>query len=102
MRAPKSFSVVVRRRSGGLHVREHGMQPRGTGIAQWPFARGIATLVESLRLGGEALRFSAEQFEKDWAADEGAVRPASPGPGVGLLIAWGLVLSSPWSHGRMA
>ncbi len=92
MRAPKSFAVVVRRRSGSLHVREHGMAARGKGIAQWPFARGIATLVESLRLGGEALRFSAEQFEKDLATDEGATPPGSPGAGFGLLVAWGLAL----------
>ncbi len=95
MRAPKSFAVVVRRRDGSLHVREHGMQERAKGIARWPFARGIATLVESLRLGGEALRFSAEQFEKDLAAEAtetGALPPKGPGPALGILAAWGISL----------
>src|SRR5271167_819020 len=67
MRAPKSFAVVVRRRDGSLHVRERAMQEGAKGFARWPFVRGITTLVESLRLGGEALRFSAEHFEKDLA-----------------------------------
>jgi uncharacterized protein YqhQ len=96
MRAPKSFAVVVRRRDGSLHVREHGMEDRPKGIARWPFVRGIASLVESLRLGGEALRFSAEQFEKDLAGGEAtgerAPRLGGPGPGVGLFAAWGLAL----------
>jgi uncharacterized protein YqhQ len=92
MRAPKSFAVVVRRRDGSLHVREHGMEERAKGIGRWPFARGIASLVESLRLGGEALRFSAEQFEKDQTAEEAGPPPSSPGPGVGVLGALGLAL----------
>jgi uncharacterized protein YqhQ len=66
MRAPSSFAVVVRRRDGSLTVRERSMQPEGRGWAKWPLLRGVASLVESLRLGSEALRFSAEQMTRDF------------------------------------
>src|SRR5580692_10753428 len=68
MRAPKSFAVVVRRHDGSLSVRERAMVERPGGPARWPFLRGVASLVESLRLGSEALRFSVEQMEKDFAS----------------------------------
>jgi uncharacterized protein YqhQ len=91
MRAPKSFAVVVRRRDGSLQVRERAMDDGSRRATRLPFVRGIASLVESLRLGGEALRFSAEQFEKDAEADEAAAR-AVGGAGVGILGALGLTL----------
>ena len=68
MRSPTSFAVVVRRRDGSLHVRERAMADGRTGAAKLPLARGIASLVESLKLGSEALRFSAEQMERDLEA----------------------------------
>src|ERR1700728_2589791 len=70
MRAPSSFAVVVRRRDGSLQVRERAMEDGRRGMARWPLVRGVASLVESLRLGSEALRFSADQMEKDWAEQE--------------------------------
>jgi uncharacterized protein YqhQ len=90
MRAPRSFAVVVRRRDGSLFVRERAMQTVVRGAARWPFVRGIASLVESLRLGSEALRFSADQWEKDLLEDA----PQGPGAagGVGVLGALGLAL----------
>jgi len=65
MRAPHSFAIVVRRKDGSLHVRERAVSDPRSGFARLPLVRGVASLVESLRLGGEALRFSAEQAEKD-------------------------------------
>jgi uncharacterized protein YqhQ len=67
MRAPTSFAIVVRRRDGSLHVRERAMtvEEERKGIAKLPLIRGIASLVESLRLGSESLKFSAEQMERD-------------------------------------
>ncbi len=70
MRSPTSFAVVVRRRDGSLHVRERGVTDTRRGFAKLPLARGVASLVESLKLGGESLRFSAEQMERDMAAEE--------------------------------
>ena len=96
MRAPKSFAVVVRRRDGSLQVRERAMVDGRRGMARWPLVRGVASLVESLRLGSEALRFSADQLEKDWVADEGE-KPAKRGSGskgLGVLGAFGLSLVS--------
>ncbi len=68
MRAPTSFAVAVRRRDGSIVVRERAMHDERAPWTKWPLARGVASLVESLRLGSEALRFSAEQMEKDLLA----------------------------------
>ncbi len=84
MRAPGSFAVVVRRSDGSLHVRERAVPDAVRGVARWPFVRGIATLVESLRMGNEALRFSVEQAEMDMAS--GAGRP----PVLSVLTAFGI------------
>jgi uncharacterized protein YqhQ len=85
MRAPTSFAVVVRRRDGSLHVRERAMVDGRKGFAKLPLVRGVASLVESLRLGNSALRFSAEQMERDLDADETA--PPKKGGGAGGIAA---------------
>jgi uncharacterized protein YqhQ len=76
MRSPTSFAVVVRRRDGSLHVRERGMSDQRKGVAKLPLARGVSSLVESLKLGSESLRFSAEQMERDIEAEERAAADA--------------------------
>lgn len=91
MRSPTSFAVVVRRADGSLHVRERAMPDGRKGAAKLPLARGIASLVESLKLGGEALRFSAEQMERDLEAAEKAAAKTSSIIG-GLLRAIGYSL----------
>ncbi len=73
MRAPCSFAVTVRRRDGTLHVRERPMKSDREGVRGWPFIRGMVSLVESLKLGSEALRFSADAMEQDLEP------PANPG-----------------------
>jgi uncharacterized protein YqhQ len=85
MRAPTSFAIVVRRRDGSLHVRERAAT-LPSGVARWPLVRGVMSLVESLRLGGEALRFSAEQAEADLVAEEGGAA-ASASAKTGALSA---------------
>jgi uncharacterized protein YqhQ len=70
MRSPRSLSIVCRRRSGELVVRERAMPEPAKGPRTWPFVRGIATVVESLRLGSQALRWSAELYEADLNDDE--------------------------------
>jgi len=92
MRAPTSFAVVVRRRDGSLLVRERAMVDGRKGFARWPLVRGVASLVESLKLGSEALRFSADQVEKDWAAEEAEQKKAAGGTRLGVLSALGLSL----------
>jgi uncharacterized protein YqhQ len=70
MRAPHSFAVVVRKRDGSLLVRERAVLDERSGLGKLPFFRGIASLVESLKLGSEALKFSATQMEKDLDEEE--------------------------------
>jgi uncharacterized protein YqhQ len=80
MRSPTSFAVVVRRRDGSLHVRERGMADLRTGVAKLPLLRGMSSLVESLKLGSESLKFSAELMERDLEAEEAATAAGAAGP----------------------
>src|SRR5580704_10461526 len=70
MRSPGSVSIVCRRRSGELVVRERPMVHVAEGWRKLPFLRGVATVGESLRLGSSALRWSAELFEQDIREEE--------------------------------
>jgi uncharacterized protein YqhQ len=82
MRSPGSLSIVCRRRSGELVVRERPMSHKAKGVWALPFVRGVGTLVESLRMGSQALRWSADLYEQDLIAeDEGRAPPAPPGAG---------------------
>ena len=72
MRSPHSFAIVCRRKSGELVVRERPIADERKGVRALPLVRGIVTLVESLKLGSEALRFSSELFEKDMEAEDAA------------------------------
>ena len=65
MRSPGSMSIVCRRRSGELVVRERPIPTSPKGVRTWPLVRGVATVVESLRLGSQALRWSAALYEDD-------------------------------------
>ena len=70
MRSPHAFSAVVRRRDGSLVVRERPMVDVRKGARSWPIVRGMVALVEALKLGSQALRFSAEIFEQDLDDEE--------------------------------
>lgn len=71
MRAPGALTIVCRRGSNGeLVVRERTVPSPTSGPATWPLFRGALTLVSSLRLGSQALRWSAEILEKDLDAQE--------------------------------
>jgi uncharacterized protein YqhQ len=72
MRSPRSLTIVCRRQSGALVVRERSMPSTKKGPRTWPFIRGVATVVESLRLGSQALKWSAEIYEEDLRAQEEA------------------------------
>ena len=59
MRAPGCMSVAVRRPDGSLVVREGPMTSRFDHKPwKWPGFRGVAALVESMRIGFGALQFS--------------------------------------------
>jgi uncharacterized protein YqhQ len=89
MRSPLSFSIVVRRSSGELVVRERPVSSEArkpSRVLKLPFVRGVATLVEAIGLGSEALRFSSEIYERDHQGPAGpgmghsSDRPHRPGP----------------------
>jgi len=65
MRSPRSLSIVCRRRSGELVVRERPAPTLAEGPRTWPLVRGLVTVVESLKLGSQALRWSADLYEQD-------------------------------------
>jgi uncharacterized protein YqhQ len=81
MRSPRSFAMVCRRRSGELVVRERPIADERKGARALPFARGVMALVESLKLGSEALKFAQTILEKDFALEEAeeAARQAEAG-----------------------
>jgi uncharacterized protein YqhQ len=70
MRSPHAFAAVVRRRDGSLLVREEPMRDLRRGPLSFPLVRGVVALVEALKLGSRALRFSAETYERDLEAGE--------------------------------
>lgn len=75
MRSPHAFAAVCRRKSGELIVREAPMQDTRRGRRAWPLVRGVTALVEALRLGSRALRFSIEIYERDLEEAERAKAP---------------------------
>jgi uncharacterized protein YqhQ len=94
MRSPHAFAAVVRRAGGELVVREEPMADLRSGRRAWPLVRGVVALVEALKLGSRALRFSAEIYEKDLdAAESGATQGKTGGtkaPGPSTLAALSL------------
>jgi uncharacterized protein YqhQ len=76
MRSPGSIAIVCRKRSGELVVREKPMTSTAKGPRTWPFFRGVATVVESLRLGSRALRWSADIYEQGLDEEEEAAEAA--------------------------
>jgi uncharacterized protein YqhQ len=89
MRSPHAFSAVVRRRDGSLVVRERPMADVRKGKAAWPIVRGMVALVEALKLGSQALRFSAEIYEQDLEEEDKAAK-AKAASGTSLLSALSL------------
>jgi uncharacterized protein YqhQ len=91
MRSPSSFAVAVRRADGSICIRERPVTGGPSRWAKVPLVRGMATLVESLKLGSEALRFSADLYEKDMEAAERATSALSaltmPFKAFGLALA---------------
>jgi uncharacterized protein YqhQ len=71
MRSPRCFAVAVRRKNGEIVIREQPWEAAWVSkLAKVPFVRGVVTMVESMHNGYSALQFSADQMEKDLAAEE--------------------------------
>lgn len=96
MRAPRAYTVAVRRPDGSLAIRETPYEPKlASKMAKIPFARGIATLVESLSLGWDAMKFSADQqmTEQERAESDGSEGKLAVL--LSVVIALGLFVGSP-------
>jgi uncharacterized protein YqhQ len=92
MRTPKGLAVAVRKPGGTIVVRDKPWRPisKRVPILGWPFLRGVVVLVESLREGVDALRFSAETAvaEEEAGSERGS---ASSSANIALLL--GVVLA---------
>lgn len=108
MRSPKCLAVAVRRANKEIVVREQPWKSSfAASVMKVPFVRGALVLVESMRNGYEALRFSAEQFEKDLPESE-RVEEGSSGAAsrLGVVMSIGLFVALPklltWLAGTLA
>jgi uncharacterized protein YqhQ len=93
MRSPGSLAIVCRRRNGELVVREQPMPGLAKGPRSWPLLRGMVTLVESIKLGSRALRWSADLYEQDAreAEAEAAAPKKPPASSIHTSMALGVV-----------
>jgi uncharacterized protein YqhQ len=84
MRSPKRVATAVRLPDGTVEVktREYRSLSRRVPILSLPILRGAVVLVESLRIGVEALAFSAEAAVKEDEAKPDS-RSAPPSPRAG-------------------
>jgi uncharacterized protein YqhQ len=94
MRSPGSLSIVCRRRSGELVVRERPMLDKPKGVRTWPFIRGVMTVVESVKLGSQALRWSAELYEQDLRAEDEQAAARKGATSSGLMSALALSIAA--------
>ena len=67
MRSPRRVATAVRLADGTVEVKSRAYQSvsRRIPVLGWPILRGAVVLVESLRIGVEALAFSAEAAVKE-------------------------------------
>lgn len=92
MRTPKGLAVAVRKPDGGLVVRDKPWRPisKRFPVLGWPLLRGVVVLVESLREGIDALRFSAETAV---AAEEAGSERGSASASANFALLLGVVLA---------
>jgi uncharacterized protein YqhQ len=74
MRAPGSLSVVVRRMDGSLVLRERSLPTPKSVFTKVPVLRGAYTFFSALKIGHQALQFSARIYEADLMAQEAEVK----------------------------
>ena len=90
MRAPSCLSIAVRRPDGSIAVREGPLRAKllNSRLGRLPGVRGTIMLIESISLGYDALRFSAEQQ----MSDEERSQARESGSAVWLPLAFALGL----------
>jgi uncharacterized protein YqhQ len=96
MRSPHCLAVAVRRANHEIVVREQPWKSSfATSIMKIPFVRGGLVLVESMRNGYEALRFSVQQFELDLPEAERSNDDSSVASRLGVVLALGFFVALP-------
>jgi uncharacterized protein YqhQ len=95
MRAPSCLSVAVRRPDGSIVVREGPLRAKllNSRLGKLPGLRGMVMLIESVSLGYEALRFSAEQQMSD--AERSQARESGSAVWLPMVFALGLFMLLP-------
>jgi uncharacterized protein YqhQ len=96
MRSPRCVATAVRLPDGRIEVksREYVSISRRFPLLGLPILRGAVVLVESLRIGVEALSFSAERaVEEDKGQPKEGRRYGTLGLGMGFTIAFSFVVA---------
>ncbi|MGZ8734782.1 MAG: DUF1385 domain-containing protein [Acidimicrobiia bacterium] len=95
MRGSSTWAVAVRKPEGDIEVVVNDAANWAEKWSQWPLARGIATLAESLSLGFNALMWSAEQQLPEDEREKMGKGATSATIGIAVLMFAGLFLVLP-------
>ncbi|MGZ8602934.1 MAG: DUF1385 domain-containing protein [Actinomycetota bacterium] len=95
MRGSSTWAVAVRKPEGDIEVVVNDAANWAEKWSQWPLARGIATLAESLSLGFKALMWSAEQQLPEDEREKMGKGATSATIGIAVLMFAGLFLVLP-------
>jgi uncharacterized protein YqhQ len=95
MRGSSTWAVAVRKSDGEIEVATHDAANWAERWSRFPFARGIATLAESLSLGFKALMWSAERQLPEDEREQLGKGATGATIGVAVLMFAGLFLVLP-------
>ena len=95
MRGSSTWAVAVRKPEGDIEIVVHDAANWAEKWSQWPLARGIATLAESLSLGFKALMWSAERQLPEEEREKMSKGATGATVGVAVLLFAGLFLVLP-------
>ncbi len=96
MRGPEKAAIVVRKTDGSTVCKESSVRKR-SGIASWPFVRGVLGLWDSISMGMSALTWSSEiafegiEEEPDWLEKKLGKEKADK-LGIGIAMVFGVAL----------
>jgi uncharacterized protein YqhQ len=95
MRAPHSYCVAVRKPDGQIVTEEMPLERMSEAhkIFKYPILRGLGTLYQALKLGGRALRFSANAALDDPKLNAGKPEKEAPKEIPGWAMAGPIVFS---------
>jgi len=100
MRAPHSYCVAVRKKSGEIVTEEMPLAriSEQHKIFKYPVFRGVGTLFQAMSLGMKALKFSADVAIEDDAREQAGnhaaeAKPAKPKKGPTEVPAWAMAIN---------